>query len=231
MVQQPTEFLWQTNFSNLQNSNAIRCLKKRLAGVLSESVNKRSVVSVGVKTPYQCSGIVSHQTSPSKMCNFISIHFQVDNMNVFTHQMKMGDPLNKEIIPKRISKEIWEFAFSKEIMITVEYLPGRLDIRADWASRNYQDSSDWLLSPRVFQDICVKWRFQELELFASGACHQEIPSYLSWKADPHSLATDAFQQSWKHRRLLYAFLPFPMIGKVLLKVETEELDAILITPS
>ena len=163
------------------------------------------------------------------MCNFKSIHFQVDNMNVLTNQMKMGDPLNKEIIPNRISKEIWEFAFSKEIMITAEYLPGRLDIMADWASRNCQDSSDWLLSPRVFQDICVKWRFQELELFASGVCHQEIPSYLSWKADPHSLATDAFQQNWKHRRLLYAFPPFRMIRK--LKVKTEEVDAILITPS
>ena len=56
-------------------------------------------------------------------------------MNVLTHQMKMGDPLNKEIIPKRLSKEIWEFAFSKEIMITAEYLPDRLDIRADWASK------------------------------------------------------------------------------------------------
>ena len=96
---------------------------------------------------------------------------------------------------------------------------------------NCQDSSDWLLSPRVFQDIWVKWRFQEFELFASGAYHQEIPSYLSWKADPQSLATDEFQQSWKHWRLLYAFPPFPMIWKVLLKVKTEELDAILITPS
>ena len=37
---------------------------KRVGGVLSESVNKGSVVSPGVKPPYQCSEIVSHQTSP-----------------------------------------------------------------------------------------------------------------------------------------------------------------------
>ena len=36
---------------------------KRVGGVLSESVNRWSVVSPGVKTRYQCSGIVSHQTS------------------------------------------------------------------------------------------------------------------------------------------------------------------------
>ena len=59
-----------------------------------------------------------------------------------------------------------------------------------------------------------------MDLFASRACHQ-IPSYLSWKADPQSLGADAFQQNWKHRGLLYAFPPFSIIEKVLLKVKTE----------
>ena len=91
-------------------------------------------------------------------------------------------------------------------------------------------SSKWLLFPRVCKEICIKWRFPELDLFASRACHQ-IPSYLSWKADPHSLTIDAFQQSRKHRGLLYAFPAFSMIGKVLLKVKTEEVNVILITPN
>ena len=111
-------------------------------------------------------------------------------------------------VHKTISKEIWEFALSMETMITAEYLPGRLNVRADWASRNFQDPSEWLLFPRVFQDICVKWGFSELDLFVSRVCHQ-IPSYLSWKADPHSLATGASGA----------------------KLITEEVDAILITPS
>ena len=117
-----------------------------------------------------------------------------------------------------------------EIMLTAEYLPGRLKVSKDWAFRNFQDSSEWLLSPGVFQEICVRWRFPELDLFASRACHQ-ILSYLSWKTDLHSLAANAFQQNWKHRGLLYAFPPFSMIGKVLLKVKTEEVDAFLITSS
>ena len=36
---------------------------------------------------------------------------------------------NKEMIA--ISKKIWEFALSKEIMLTAEYLPGRLNITVD----------------------------------------------------------------------------------------------------
>ena len=64
VVQQPGDLQWQINcVSNLQNSDTIRCLQKGLGGVLSESVNKESVVSPGVKPPFQCSGIVSHQTS------------------------------------------------------------------------------------------------------------------------------------------------------------------------
>ena len=38
-----------------------------------------------------------------------------------------------------------------------------------------------------------------------------MASYLSWKADQHSLATDAFQQPWKHRGLLY-ILPLGEFG-------------------
>ena len=45
---------------------------------------------------------------------------------------------NKEILV--ISKDIWEFAMNKEIM----------NVRAEWASRNFRDSSKWLLSPRLF---------------------------------------------------------------------------------
>ena len=108
------------------------------------------------------------------------------------------------------------------------------DNEVSWKSCKQQHnaffSSKWLLFPRVCKEICVKWGFPELDLFASRACHQ-IPSYLSWKADPHSLTIDAFQQSRKHRGLLYAFPAFSVIGKVLLKVKTEEVNVILITPN
>ena len=49
---------------NLQNSNTIRCLQKGLGGVFLESFSRGSVISPGVKPPYQCSRNVSHQTSP-----------------------------------------------------------------------------------------------------------------------------------------------------------------------
>lgn len=40
-----------------------------------------------------------------------------------------------------------------KIIIIAEYLPGKLNVRADWSSRNFQDFSEWLLSPKMFQMI------------------------------------------------------------------------------
>ena len=161
----------------------------------------------------------------SKMFNLKSIHFQVNNMSALSYLMKIGGTQNKEMIA--ISKEIWEFALSKEIMLTAEYLPGRLNARADWASRNFQDSSEWLLSPRAFQKICVKWGFPELDLFATRA--DTILHVVESRSTQPS--NRCIPTTLEHRGLLYAFPPFPMIGKVLLKVKTEKVDVILITLS
>ena len=52
---------------------------KMVGGVLSESVNRGSVDSPGVKPPYQCSGIVSHQTSPFNIFENIQWGVQGDD--------------------------------------------------------------------------------------------------------------------------------------------------------
>ena len=89
-------------------------------------------------------------------------------MSALSYMMKMGGTQNKKMIA--ISKEIWEFALPEETMITAEYLLGRLNVRADWACRNFQDPSERLLFPRVFQEICVKWGFSGFDLFVSRVC-------------------------------------------------------------
>jgi len=92
------------------------------------------------------------------------VHFQVDNITALTYLVKMGEP--KEMVA--IAKDI--FAISREIMITAEYLTGRLNVKADQASRHFQDSSEWLLSPQMFRGICRKLGIPAVDLFASRAC-------------------------------------------------------------
>jgi len=97
-------------------------------------------------------------------------------------------------------------------MITAEYLPGKLNIKADHASRVFQDSSEWLLSPKIFRQVCQKLGHPSIDLFASRACHQ-LQRCMSWKPDTQCQAVDAFQQVWHNKGLTYTFPPFSLIGK------------------
>ena len=144
-----------------------------------------------------------------------SIHIQMDNTFALSYLVKMGGTQNKVMLDLS-SKEILAYLIKHKIKITVEYLPSKLNIIADWESRNARDQSEWKLSPKIFQMICKKWGTPDMDLFASRISHQ-VQAYMAWKPDPGSRATDALQESWKHL-FPYAFLPFSLIGRVLAKV-------------
>ena len=114
-------------------------------------------------------------------------------------------------------------------MITVEYLPSHLNVKADLASRYLEDNSEWKLSPQIFRLICTRWGCLEIDLFASRLSHQ-LPKYYAWRPNPGSQATDAFLQKWSNQ-FLYAFPPFSLITRVLRKIRQEKAHVILISPA
>lgn len=130
----------------------------------------------------------------------------------------------------KISKEIWDFLMLHQITITAEYLPGSLNIKADWESRHTEDLAEWKLCPSIFNQISLRVGVPTIDLFASRLSHQ-VPMYYSWKADPYSIGIDAFCHNWD-QKCLYAFPPFALIHRVLQKVEREHVPLlILITPT
>ena len=82
-------------------------------------------------------------------------------------------------------------------MITAEYLPGAINKKADFQSRNMKASSEWKLNPAVFQKTCHRWGTPNWDIFASGVSDQ-VPAYMSWKLDLYSKDRDAFQILWSH---------------------------------
>lgn len=126
----------------------------------------------------------------------------MDNTTALSYLLKMGGTKDQNLI--RISEEIWNYLISEGIMITAEHLPGKLNMRADWPSRYSKDFSEWKLLPQIFNQVCMK--LGSLEIFASHLSHQ-LPHYYAWRPDPHSLATDAMQQTWS-QKTLYAFPNF-----------------------
>ena len=69
-----------------------------------------------------------------------AIHLQVDNIVALTYLMKMGGTQNLRMV--ELAEEIWKYLLKWGITITAEYLPSKLNLTADWESRNILDSSE-----------------------------------------------------------------------------------------
>ena len=115
-------------------------------------------------------------------------------------------------------------------MIRAEYLPGVENVVADWESRHHNDSSNWQLSPAVFDAVSQLLGPFSIDLFASRINHQ-LPIYCSWRPDPGAISVDAFTMSWRDQSP-YLFPPFCLIGKALLRIQRESVNqACLIAPA
>ena len=126
--------------------------------------------------------------------------------------------------------EIWEWCLAREIIIHAEYLPGMENVAADWESRHHNDSSNWQLSPAVFDAVNQLLGPFSIDLFASRINHQ-LPIYCSWRPDPGAISVDAFSIPWRDE-LPYLFPPFCLIGRALLKIQRESVNqACLIAPA
>ena len=114
------------------------------------------------------------------------------------------------------------------ITVTAEFLPSELNIAAYWKSRNSLDSSEWILSHHIFQIVFQIKGFLEIDLLAL-CLPLKIPTYIAWKPDSQSHATDTFQQNWT--QILVCFSSILHDSKVLSKeLRGKVLNVILITP-
>ena len=100
-------------------------------------------------------------------------------------------------------------------MIHADYLPGVEDVVADWESRHHNDSSNWQLSPAVFDAVNQLLDPFSLDLFASRIDHH-LPYYCSWIPDPGVISVGAFSMPWWDESP-YLFRPFCLIGRTYLK--------------
>ena len=79
------------------------------------------------------------------------VHLRVDNRATQAQINKMGGPRSQGLL--EITKEIWHYCLSRNITITAEYLPGALNVEADYQSRVFMDSSNWKLKHQVVSQI------------------------------------------------------------------------------
>ena len=110
--------------------------------------------------------------------------------------------------------------------ISAEHIPGIVNVQAD---REKFEASDWSLNPQVFQRIQQTWGKLEIDLFAARH-NTKLPHYFSYRPDPQAEAIDAMTQDWS-RLKGYAFPPFIIIGRILMKVRQDKMkELVLIAP-
>lgn len=81
----------------------------------------------------------------------IQILIKLDNVTAVAHINRMGGTKSKLL--NHLVKQIWDWCQIHQISLVAEFIPGALNTRADWESRNQEDSGDWMLDKSVFSQI------------------------------------------------------------------------------
>ena len=156
------------------------------------------------------------------------IHIQTDNTTALNYVRKMGGL--RSVACDKVAREIWGWAEIRSNWITVSYIQGRLNVKADRASRVFQDNLEWALHGRIFRRICKLFGVPDIDLFASRL-NKKCSVYCSWKSDPEADFIDAFSFDWGGLQA-YAFPPFSLVLRVINKAVLDRpRSLILVTPN
>ena len=162
-------------------------------------------------------------------CRQEDIHVKIftDNTTALAYVKHMGGVRSSQC--NDVAKDIWDFCELHNIWITIAHIPGVMNVKADYKSRNFSDNVEWSLSPKLFSNICDHFHTPDVDLFASRL-NNKSPNYISFTPDPEAFAIDAFTLSWSKFDFVYAFPPFSCIFKTMKKLIRDQATGVLIVP-
>ena len=107
-------------------------------------------------------------------------------------------------------------------------LPGQSSVLADLLSlRDQVIGTEWSLHLQVVRALLHRWGSPSIDLFVTSLT-AKLPLYCSLIPDPQAVFEDAFHHPWDNLDL-YAFPPFPLVGRVVARVrETTNLSMTLV---
>ena len=128
-----------------------------------------------------------------------------------------------------LAQKVWLFCLNRRIFLSAVHIPGSENIHADFYSRNFSNSTEWMLKDQIFVRICKHYFTPDIDLFASRL-NKKLDKFMSWFPEPGCSGSDAFSVSWKEFSP-YLFPPFCLIGKAVNKVCSDNVEqAILVFP-
>lgn len=118
-------------------------------------------------------------------------------------------------------------AHQKKLHITATHIPGKMNQRADWLSRN-PDCKNYRLDREVYMKACFHFQFYpNLDLFASRA-NRQTKHFCSWRTDLMSMG-NAFGVTWTGHRC-WMNPPWDIIAQALQKLKKDKATALVCLP-
>ena len=156
----------------------------------------------------------------------IHVRLAIDNSTAVAYINNLGG--TRSPLLDSLSRTIWEWCKSRDILITAQHIPGKVNTRADTLSREISSNLEWSLNDDVFLKIISQTFVPEIDLFASRL-NAKSDKFVSWHPEPGAMAIDAFTLRWTNMSC-YAFPPFSLLPQVLAKIRNDEAIVLLIAP-
>ena len=154
------------------------------------------------------------------------IRVRCDNTTTVSYINHLGGV--KSIDCHKQTRGIWEWAMARKLLISAEFIAGKINTEADEASRIFDENTEWAIPNNIFLKIQENFMKFDIDLFASRL-NAKVSRYAAWKPDPNASIIDAFSLDWKNISF-YAFPPFSIILKSLRKVKSDQATGVLICP-
>jgi hypothetical protein len=153
-----------------------------------------------------------------------------DNQGAISTLNKLRSPV-PEI--QEILQEVFRLCFEFKFDLVARWKP-RDQLEEEDALLRQPDSSDWAISPIIYQEILEHFGVRpEVDLFASDRCHV-VDRFVSQYRTPGCLAVDATRSDWKELvhsgEIAWLFPPNRCVSLALSMLESFRIEALVCMP-
>ena len=153
------------------------------------------------------------------------VRLQSDNTTTVLYLKKMAG--RKDYLLEVVQR-IFLWLQEHKIRIVPEYLPGRLNVEADWESR-HPDHAHWTLTKQAFQSLEERWGPHTVDRFALPE-NAQLPRFNTRDYHPSAEAVNGLLQPWEKENN-YINPPFHMLEMVVQRLQTyNRVKATVIVP-
>ena len=168
------------------------------------------------------------KTFASNLCNAV-VELELDNVSAVAHINRQGGTHSFQLC--HLAIQVWEWALARHLHLDARHLAGRLNVQADFLSRNVTDNGDIQLNRRVFHLLQEELGPFALDLFAARH-NTQLKKFVSWHLDPEAVAVNAFYLPPVYWEDAYAFPPINQVTRCLHYVHLQHINRLfLVAPA